>query len=74
MKELYEQAVAESEQNAKTGRRDSDLEILKSEKARAMRERFERGEVNHDDEEGEEDDDSKAKLKEDDLSVFEAGV
>nr|XP_018902063.1 PREDICTED: transcriptional regulator ATRX isoform X13 [Bemisia tabaci] len=74
MKELYEQAVAESEQNAKTGRRDSDLEILKSEKARAMRERFERGEVNHDDEEGEEDDDSKAKLKEDDLSVFEAGI
>uniref|UniRef100_A0A1B6LDQ3 LIM zinc-binding domain-containing protein n=3 Tax=Graphocephala atropunctata TaxID=36148 RepID=A0A1B6LDQ3_9HEMI len=69
MKEMYEQAVADSE--GKTSSK-KDQDIVQSEKARLLKERFERGEVVHS--ESEEDEEKKAKGKEDDMSVFEAGI
>lgn len=68
MKEMYEQAVAESEGKGVTKNQD----IIQSEKARLLKERFERGEVAHSDSEDEVDKKSKPK-ETDDLSVFEAG-
>lgn len=69
MKEMYEQAVAESEGNFSSKK---DQDIVMSEKARLIKERFERGEVVHSGSEDE--DDKKNKNREaDDLSVFEAG-
>ncbi|XP_024084720.1 LIM domain and actin-binding protein 1 isoform X14 [Cimex lectularius] len=67
MKELYEQAVAESE-----GKPAKSLEndIVRSEKAKVVREKFEKGEpVRSDDEE-----DNKGKKVEEDMSVFEEGI
>lgn len=69
MKEMYEQAVAESEGKV-TCKKDQD--VVQSEKARLLKERFERGEVVHSGSEDEEEKKSKAKESED-MSVFEAG-
>lgn len=65
MKEMYEQAVKESEQPA--ARRGAEV---RSDKAKSIKEKFERGETLVSDEEGEEQD---KKIKDDDLGVFEAG-
>lgn len=69
MKEMYEQAVADSEGKPSTKR---DQDIVMSEKSRLIKERFERGEVGHSDSEGEEDKKGK-NLDTEDMSVFEAG-
>ncbi|XP_054273834.1 uncharacterized protein LOC128993818 isoform X12 [Macrosteles quadrilineatus] len=70
MKEMYEQAVAESEGKITTKK---DPDIVASEKARLLKERFERGEVIHSD--SEEDEEKKSKNKDvEDMSVFEAGI
>lgn len=69
MKEMYEQAVAESEGKI-ISKKDQD--IVQSEKARLLKERFERGEIVHSGSEDEEDKKSKNKESED-MSVFEAG-
>ncbi|KAG8281901.1 LIM domain and actin-binding protein 1 [Homalodisca vitripennis] len=69
MKEMYEQAVAESEGKVSSKK---DQDIVQSEKARLLKERFERGEVVHS--ESEEDEEKKGKNKDvEDMSVFEAG-
>lgn len=67
MKEAYEQAVRESENMSPR----KSIEV-KSEKAKSIKECFEKGEpLNLDDEnEGEE----KKKVVEDDMSLFEAGT
>ncbi|KAK3921252.1 LIM domain-containing protein 2 [Frankliniella fusca] len=66
MKEMYEQAVKESEQPA--ARRGAEV---RSEKAKSIKEKFERGETLVSDEDGEEND---KKIKDEDLGVFEAGI
>ncbi|XP_075229512.1 uncharacterized protein LOC142329075 isoform X17 [Lycorma delicatula] len=71
MKEMYEQAVAESEGRGGTGIARKEVEALKSDKARAVRERFERGEVLPSD--SEEEGEKKSKEQED-MSIFEAGI
>lgn len=71
MKEMYEQAVAESEGRGGTGSAKKEVEQLGCEKARLMKERFEKGEpiTDSEDEDGE-----KKKTKDtEDMSVFEAG-
>ncbi|BET02778.1 LIM domain [Nesidiocoris tenuis] len=70
MKELYEQAVAESE-GGKTAKKDSESDIVRSENAKLVKEKFEKGEVIHSesDEEGR----NKKTLNED-MSVFEEGI
>ncbi|XP_066996516.1 F-actin-monooxygenase MICAL3 isoform X5 [Anabrus simplex] len=72
MKEMYEQAVQDSERS--TQKKDIDI---KSEKAKSLKEKFERGEVFPDDDD--ENDaatkqDQHRKSKEDDLGVFEEGI
>lgn len=69
MKEMYEQAVADSE-GKPSSKKDQD--IVMSEKARLIKERFERGEVVHSGSEDEEDK-KKGNREADDMSVFEAG-
>lgn len=64
MKEMYEQAVKESEQPA--ARRGAEV---RSEKAKSIKEKFERGETLVSDEDEEQD----KKMKDEDLGVFEAG-
>ncbi|XP_052131562.1 uncharacterized protein LOC113208097 isoform X12 [Frankliniella occidentalis] len=68
MKEMYEQAVKESEQPA--ARRGAEV---RSEKAKSIKEKFERGETLVSDEEGDEND---KKMKDDGAfdGVFEAGI
>lgn len=67
MREAYENAVAESERsNVK-----KDIEI-RSEKARTIKEKFEKGEVLPD--ESDEELDKKAAPKNEDVDVFEAGI
>jgi hypothetical protein len=71
MKEMYEQAVKDSE-NMTTKKEVG----IRSEKAKSIKERFERGEVLPDDdavEEGVVKDDQSKKAVEEDMSVFEAG-
>lgn len=67
MKEAYENAVAESERC--TVKRDVEI---KAEKARLIKEKFEKGEVIHSDDSDEEMT-KKSVTKEDDMEVFEAG-
>ncbi|XP_034254678.1 uncharacterized protein LOC117653241 isoform X15 [Thrips palmi] len=67
MKEMYEQAVKESEQPA--ARRGAEV---RSEKAKSIKEKFERGETLVSD--GEEGEDGDRKIKDEDLGVFEAGI
>jgi hypothetical protein len=67
MKEMYEQAVKDSE-NMTTKKEVG----VRSEKAKSIKEKFERGEVLPDDDAVEEDDRSKKGMEED-MSVFEAG-
>jgi len=66
MKELYEQAVKESEQPGQ--RKGAEV---RSEKAKSIKEKFEKGEplVSAD-----EDDEKDKRNKEDEMSVFEAGI
>ncbi|KAK7601195.1 hypothetical protein V9T40_008636 [Parthenolecanium corni] len=67
MREAYENAVAESERsNVK-----KDIEI-RSEKARTIKEKFEKGEVLPD--ESDEEPDKKAVPRNEDVDVFEAGI
>lgn len=66
MREAYENAVAESER----GNVKKDVEV-KSEKARTIKEKFEKGEVLHDEETEEEQ--KKSNPKNEDMEVFEAG-
>lgn len=73
MKEMYEQAVAESEGRT-TNTSKKEVENLRTEKARILKERFERGEPIQSDSE-DEDGEKKIKNKEtEDMSVFEAGI
>jgi hypothetical protein len=68
MKEMYEQAVKDSENMA------TKKEVgIRSEKAKSIKEKFERGEIVPDDDDAVEDDDRSKKGMEDDMSVFEAG-
>ncbi len=65
IKEMYQQAVAESEQTITSASKImSDVEI--SDKAKSIKERFEKGEIF-------DENDSKKTLNEDDLAVFEQG-
>uniref|UniRef100_A0A8D8XUA8 Xin actin-binding repeat-containing protein 2 n=1 Tax=Cacopsylla melanoneura TaxID=428564 RepID=A0A8D8XUA8_9HEMI len=66
MKEMYEQAVADSEKGIKR-----EIDIQTGEKARNVREKFERGELGEDGEGGE--GRNKSAIEED-LGVFEAGI
>lgn len=68
MKEAYENAVAESER----GNVKKDVEV-KSDKARTIKEKFEKGEIIHD-EESDDEQEKKANAKNDDMDVFEAGT
>lgn len=72
MKQMYEQAVAESE---RTGVK-RDLNVNKSDKAKVMKERFEKGELlNNEDTELDENNTSvPTNGDEDEMSVFEAGT
>lgn len=72
MKQMYEQAVAESE---RTGIK-RDLNINKSDKAKVIKEKFERGEIVNT-ENGDVDENNTsivANGDEDEMSVFEAGL
>jgi len=71
MKEAYEQAVRESENDSgKLARKD--IESIKSEKAKSIKERFEKGEpLNVNDDETEEKEVNKSLV--DDSDIFEAG-
>ncbi|KAL1130892.1 hypothetical protein AAG570_012133 [Ranatra chinensis] len=68
MKEMYEQAVAESE--GRGSKKEVDTDIVKGEKAKAVREKFEKGETVHSDSDHEKDE----KLLDEDMSVFEEGI
>lgn len=72
MKEAYEQAVAESGRGPVKQR---DVEV-KSDKARTIKERFERGEVAVGDNSDEDQDskNNKTTVKDEDFNVFEAGT
>jgi len=68
---MYEQAVAESE---RTGVK-RDVNINKSDKAKVIKEKFERGEiVNTESSDVDENNISVANDDEDEMSVFEAGI
>lgn len=72
MKQMYEQAVAESE---RTGVK-RDLNINKSDKAKVMKEKFEKGEIvnNENNELDENNINVSANGDEDEMSVFDAGI
>ncbi|RZF32308.1 hypothetical protein LSTR_LSTR001772 [Laodelphax striatellus] len=72
MKEMYEQAVAESEGGKGVAGAKKEVEGLRSDKARAVREKFERGEVLPSDDE--DDETHKNKNNAEDMSVFEEGI
>jgi len=69
---MYEQAVAESE---RTGVK-RDININKSDKAKVIKEKFEKGEIVNTDENGEVDENNinVSNGDEDEMSVFEAGM
>lgn len=72
MKQMYEQAVAESE---RTGVK-RDINLNKSDKAKVMKEKFEKGEIVNS-ENGEVDENNTSvptNVDEDEMSVFEAGI
>jgi hypothetical protein len=64
IKEMYQQAVAESEQTITASSKKTEIDI--SDKAKSMKERFEKGEIF--------DGDSKSTFKEEEMSVFEQGI
>nr|CAD7195000.1 unnamed protein product [Timema douglasi] len=70
MKEMYEQAVQESERSIQK----KGVDIAKSENARNLKEKFERGEILPDDDEDGGKEDPGKRAKDEDLSVFEAGI
>lgn len=72
MKQMYEQAVAESE---RTGSK-RDININKSDKAKVIKEKFEKGEiVNTENGDADENNTSvSTNVDEDEMSVFEAGI
>ncbi|XP_039287660.1 glutamic acid-rich protein isoform X36 [Nilaparvata lugens] len=73
MKEMYEQAVAESEGGkGSSGLSKKEVESLRSDKARTVREKFERGEVVHSD--SDEESDKHKHNGTEDMSVFEEGI
>nr|CAD7424667.1 unnamed protein product [Timema monikensis] len=70
MKEMYEQAVQDSERAIQK----KGVDIAKSENARNLKEKFERGEILLDDDEDRGKEDPGKRAKDEDLSVFEAGI
>nr|CAD7395224.1 unnamed protein product [Timema cristinae] len=70
MKEMYEQAVQDSERAIQK----KGVDIAKSENARNLKEKFERGEILPDDDEDRVKEDPGKRAKDEDLSVFEAGI
>lgn len=71
MKQMYEQAVAESERSGVK----RDININKTDKAKVIKEKFEKGEIVNNDENGENDENNinVSNGDEDEISVFEAG-
>ncbi|XP_059470640.1 LIM domain and actin-binding protein 1 isoform X2 [Neocloeon triangulifer] len=72
IKEMYTQAVQESESQKPKSKAAEELEIINAQ-ARALRERFERGEITNADDD-EEDEDSAKRDKNDDLEAVEFGI
>lgn len=73
MKQMYEQAVAESE---RTGVK-RDINLNKSDKAKVIKEKFERGEVlnnENGDDVDENNTNTSVSCDDDEMNVFEAGV
>nr|CAD7459979.1 unnamed protein product [Timema tahoe] len=70
MKEMYEQAVQDSERSTQK----KGVDIAKSENARNLKEKFERGEILPDDDDDRGKEDPGKRAKDEDLSVFEAGI
>uniref|UniRef100_A0A336L4I9 CSON003740 protein n=2 Tax=Culicoides sonorensis TaxID=179676 RepID=A0A336L4I9_CULSO len=66
IKEMYQQAVEQSEQTVTTSKVDCDVDL---ERAKSIKERFERGSVSRD-----ESDDSKTKVPDEEMAVFEQGL
>jgi len=68
---MYEQAVAESERSGVK----RDININKTDKAKVIKEKFEKGEIVNNDENGENDENNinVSNGDEDEISVFEAG-
>lgn len=64
IKEMYQQAVADSEQTITASSKKSEIDM--SDKAKSIKERFEKGEIY-------EDGDNKNSYRDDELSVFEQG-
>ena len=69
MKEAYENAVAESEKSCVK----RDVQV-KAEKARLIKERFEKGQVVHYEDSDEEASVKKPAVRDEDMDVFEAGT
>lgn len=65
IKEMYQQAVAESEQTITSTGKTSDIEI--GDKAKSIKEKFEKGEIY-------DENDMKRTLKEEEMAVFEKGA
>lgn len=65
IKEMYQQAVADSEQTITASGKKSEIDM--SDKTKSMKERFERGEIF-------EDGDNKSSFKDEEMSVFEQGT
>jgi hypothetical protein len=65
IKEMYQQAVAESEQTITAAGKKSEIDI--GDKAKSIKEKFEKGEIF-------EDNDAKRCLKEEEMAVFEQGM
>jgi len=72
MKQMYEQAVAESE---RTGVK-RDININKSDKAKVIKEKFERGEIVNTETDDIDENNISVSVNddEDEMSVFEAGI
>ncbi|XP_003246991.1 F-actin-monooxygenase MICAL3 isoform X8 [Acyrthosiphon pisum] len=70
MKQMYEQAVAESE---RTGVK-RDININKSDKAKVIKEKFERGEIVNTESDDIDENNVPVNEDEDEMSVFEAGI
>lgn len=65
IKEMYQQAVADSEQTITASGKKSEIDM--SDKTKSMKERFEKGDIF-------DDNDSKSTFKEEEMSVFEQGT
>jgi hypothetical protein len=66
IKEMYQQAVADSEQTITASSKKSEIDM--SDKTKSMKERFEKGEIFYDD------GDSKSTYRDEEMSVFEQGT